>query len=67
MIMPRIECVLLNNPEYLGLPSIIEMHNRATTRLEDLVFVQNSIACPRHEMNHMLKTVKLPSIINDDI
>ena len=65
--MPRIEYVLLNYPEYLGLPSIIEMSNRVTTRLEDLDFAQNSIACPRHEMCHVLKILKLSSIINDDI
>ena len=65
--MARIEYVLLNNPEYLELPSIIETSNRAATRLEDLDFVQNSIVCPRHEMHHVLKILKIPSIINDDI
>ena len=65
--MTRIEFVLLNNPECLGLPPIIDISNRATTRLEELDFVQNSIACPMHEMHYMLKILKLPSIINDDI
>ena len=67
MIMPRIEYVLLNNPKHLESLLIIETSNRAATRLEDLDFVQNSIACPRHEMHHMLKMLKIPSIINDDI
>ena len=65
--MLRIECILLHNPKYVGLPSLIEISNRATTRLQDLDFVENSTVCPRHEMHYMLKTLKLPSIINNNV
>ena len=65
--MPRIEHVLLNNPECAGLQSIIEISNRATTRLEDLDFVQNSITYPRHEMCCILKMLNLLLMINYDI
>ena len=65
--MLRIEYILLHNPKYTGLPSLIEISNRATTRLQDLDFVENSIVHPRHEMHCMLKILKLPSIINNDV
>ena len=65
--MLRIECILLHNTKYTGLPSLIETSNRATTRLQDLDFVENSIVCPRHEMYYMLKTLKLPSMINNNV
>ena len=59
--------VVLNNPNHLGLPSLIEMSNRASTRLEDLIFWKESIVYPRPEMHHILKMLKFPSTIDNDI
>ena len=67
MIILRIEYILLHNPKHAGLPSLIEISNRATTRLQDLDFAENNIVCPRHEMHCVLKILKLPSIINNNI
>ena len=46
---------VLNNPNHLGLPSLIETYDRSTTRLEDLNIWQESIVYPTPEMHHVLK------------
>ena len=65
--MPRIEYVFLNNHNDLGLPSLIETSNSATTRLECLNFWKESIIYPRPETHQILNFLKFSSTIDDDI
>ena len=55
----------LNNHNHLGLLSLIETSDRATTRLEILNFWQESTVYPRPETHHILKFLNISSIIDD--
>ena len=63
--MPRVGYVLINNPNYLGLPSLIEVSNRASTRFEDLYFIRDIIIHSRVEMYNLLEMLKFPSLVNE--
>ena len=65
--MPGIYHVFPNKPNHLGLPSLIETSNRATTRLVDLNFWQEIIIYPRPKMYHVLKILKFSSMTYDDV
>ena len=62
--MPRVGYVLINNPNYLGLPSLIEVSNHASTWFEDLYFIRVIVIYPRVEMHNLLKMLKFTSLVN---
>jgi len=64
--MPRVDYILVNNPNYFGLPSLIEISNRASTRLEDLGFIRDLLIHPRLKMRKLLKLLKYLSIARED-
>ena len=64
--MPRIEYIFLLNPNNLGLPSLIELSARASTRLDDLYFCLERVVHPRLQMHALLKMLKFPCMLNDN-
>ena len=64
--MPRVDYVLVNNPNHLELPLLIEISNRTSTRLKDLDFIKNLFIHPRLQMCKLLKLLKHLSIVSED-
>ena len=64
--MPRIEYIFLLNPNNLGLPSLIELSARASTRLDGLHFYLERVVHPRLQMHALLKMLKFPCMLNDN-
>ena len=64
--MLKVDYALVNNPIYLGLLLLIEISNRASTRLEDLDFIRNLLIHPHLQICKLLNLLKHLSIASKD-
>ena len=62
--MTKVGYILINNPNNLGLLSLIVVSNGASTRFKDLYFIRDIIIHPQVEMCNLLKMLKVSSLVN---